>query len=305
MQTGAVIQVSVTGNTTETVAATLNQGVWTSLTISPSGGSAKTISGSLAGGLIQLDGADRVVFDGINIGSRTLILNNAFNGSASTVYLFNDARNVQFVNCTIRGCNTDVNSGTIRLGTSAGGGGNDHISITNSLIEASGANFPVNAIFSAGTAGQENSQVSISNCMIADYYSTGSASAGIAALSNNSDWTVSNCLFYQTASRNYTTANTHRAIWVNGGNNHLISGNLIGYATALSTGIYTMTSAVATRFIAIDISGGTTTPSSVQGNTVTAISLTSSAEPTQPTASFAESVSAAVMLMWAMLCQIL
>lgn len=67
-QTAAIIQVSIVGNTTEGVSAILNQGTWTSLTINPSGGAARTISGSIVGHLIDLNGADNVIIDGLNSG---------------------------------------------------------------------------------------------------------------------------------------------------------------------------------------------------------------------------------------------
>src|SRR5438045_4083737 len=55
-QTGNTIAVSIVGNTTEPASAVLNQpsgSSWTSLTIMPSG--ARTITGNIAGALIDLD----------------------------------------------------------------------------------------------------------------------------------------------------------------------------------------------------------------------------------------------------------
>ena len=66
-QGGNNIVVSITGNTTETAGATLNESAspWTSLTISPSGGAARTITGNLANvALIDLSGADNVTING-------------------------------------------------------------------------------------------------------------------------------------------------------------------------------------------------------------------------------------------------
>src|SRR5438477_2461820 len=62
-QTGNTITLSVIGNTTETASAVLNQptGAWTSLTISPSG--TRTISGTIAGNLIDFNGADNVTIN--------------------------------------------------------------------------------------------------------------------------------------------------------------------------------------------------------------------------------------------------
>ncbi|MFY7964321.1 MAG: hypothetical protein ACOVO1_05445, partial [Chitinophagaceae bacterium] len=66
-QTGNTILISITANTTETASAALNNGAWTSLSISPSGG-AFTIGGSVAGPLVSLSGADNVTIDGLNSG---------------------------------------------------------------------------------------------------------------------------------------------------------------------------------------------------------------------------------------------
>src|SRR5438552_2997023 len=59
-QTGATISVLIVGNTTETVSAVLNSGTWASLSISPSGGVSRTITGSLAAPIIDLNGASNV-----------------------------------------------------------------------------------------------------------------------------------------------------------------------------------------------------------------------------------------------------
>ncbi len=78
-QTGKYVTVSIAANTTETASAALLQpsvGNWTSLTISPSGGAARTISGSLTTPIINLNGADRVTINGLNTGSNSLTISN-------------------------------------------------------------------------------------------------------------------------------------------------------------------------------------------------------------------------------------
>ncbi|MNU79372.1 hypothetical protein D3C71_689860 [compost metagenome] len=56
----------------------------------------------------------------------------------------------------------------------------------------------------------------------------------------------------------------------------MITGNTIGYASSTATGVYTMAGTVATRFVGINVSAGTTAASSIQGNTIAAISLATS-----------------------------
>ncbi|HET6224894.1 MAG TPA: T9SS type A sorting domain-containing protein, partial [Bacteroidia bacterium] len=55
---------------------------------------------------------------------------------------------------------------------------------------------------------------------------------------------------------------------------HSIVNNIIGYANAGGTNAYEMTSTVGIRFIGIDIAAGSAAVSSIQGNTITAIKLT-------------------------------
>ena len=66
-QGGNTISISIIGNTTEAASAVLNQpsvSSWTSLTISPSGGAVRTVSGTIAGGaVLNLNGADNVLID--------------------------------------------------------------------------------------------------------------------------------------------------------------------------------------------------------------------------------------------------
>lgn len=274
-QTGATIFVNITGNTSETSTATLNAGTWSGLNILPSGGSARTISGSIAGPLIDLNGADKVLIDGLNSGGNSLTIDNQDIGtSSSTIRMINDAHLVAVQNCTILGAGTATTSGTIFL-SSANGTGNDTITFSSCTIDQSSTGTPTNGIYSTGSvvANQENSTIAINACNIANFYNTATISCGILVGSGNTDWTIQNCRFYQGASRSYTTANTHRAIQITSGNNHIVAGNTIGYATAAGTGTYTMTSTVATRFIGIEISAGIAVASSVQGNTITAISL--------------------------------
>jgi trimeric autotransporter adhesin len=273
-QTGSSIIISIVGNTTEGATATLNPGTWSSLTILPTGGSARTITGSIAGPLVDLNGADRILIDGLNTGGNSLTFNNTAVAATSTIRFINDSRSVAVQNCTLLGANTSTTSGTVFIASSAGGGGNDSIAFVSCLIDASGANFPTNGVLSIGTAGQDNGTITFSNCNIPNYFNAGTATAGILVGANNTDWTISGCRFYQAATRTYTVANTHKGIQIGSGNNHVISNNIIGFATVGGTGAYTMQGLVASRFIAIDLAVGTTIATSVQGNTVTNIGLT-------------------------------
>src|SRR5207342_569331 len=107
-----------------------------------------------------------------------------------------------------------------------------------------------------------------------------------------SAWTITNNKLFQTATRIYTTANTHNGIFVGTGSGYTISGNTIGFANASGTGTtnlvgntvaltgtfpssYTTTgTANATRYVAINAAftaGGAA--SSLQNNTIAGFAL--------------------------------
>ncbi|HJY62599.1 MAG TPA: GEVED domain-containing protein, partial [Ignavibacteria bacterium] len=89
------------------------------ITIKPGSASLKTISGSVANGLIRLDGCDRVTIDGnggfagrSGSGSKYLLFRNT-NGSNPTITLNNDARSNIIKDCYIESNNSNTSSATI------------------------------------------------------------------------------------------------------------------------------------------------------------------------------------------------
>ena len=280
--TGA-ITVDVVGNTTEPSSAILNaSGVgaanYTSIVIAPSGGAPRTISGSIAGHLIDLNGADFVTIDGLNTGSNSLTIENTLPAATPTAIRFiGDATGNTVQNCTIKGAGTGATLGTVFFSTGTASG-NDGNNINNCNINSSGANFATNAVYSLGTsAAIANSGNTLNANNISDFFNAGAISIGVnIANTGNSFWTITNNRLFQSAPRTYTTAAIHNCILVATGDGNTITGNTIGYATSAATGVYTMTSTVATRLIAINLAVGTTTATSVQNNLVTAISLSTS-----------------------------
>jgi hypothetical protein len=287
INTGAhtgTIGISLTGNTTETASAVLNASgsgtsSYTSITISPTGGASRTISGSIAGALIDLNGADNVIIDGLNSGGNALVIDNSNTGGAGTssIRLINDASNNQLKNATIRGASTAITTGTVLFSTGTTTG-NDNNLVSGCTLEGSGATFHTNAIVSIGTisVGVENSGNFITENNISNFFSATLVSSGVSVGAGNTDWAISKNKLFQTATRTYTTANTHQVIAITSGNGHRVDSNTIGYSSSSGTGTYTMAGTIATRFIAIDLNVGTTTATSVQFNTITAISLATS-----------------------------
>src|SRR5690606_3894794 len=95
------------------------------LTVRPAAGIAATVSGSVNGSLVELDGADHVTIDGVNTGGSSLALSNASTGtSASTVRFIHDARMDTLRNTTLLGSGLGTSRGVVTIGT-ASSQGND------------------------------------------------------------------------------------------------------------------------------------------------------------------------------------
>lgn len=291
------VSVAILGNTTETVTATLNQvAAVTSVGIQPAGGASRVVSGIIGGALITFSGADNVTIDGREGGTGSTRMltfaNNSAANNASTILLSGDATNNTIQYCTINGSNTSSSGapyGTIMLTTGTGTGNDNNTFSYNDIGNAGGT--PSFAIYSyTANATYSNDNIVVSNNDIHDYFSTSTDAAGIflnagAGITSNSSWTISNNKFYQSVAR--TTAisgNSYRAIRIGNtstsvaGIGFSIVNNTIGFGTNSGTGTTTygpVTPNQGYRFIAIQLFVGTATPSSVQGNTISNIALSS------------------------------
>lgn len=183
------------------------------------------------------------------------------------------------------------------FGTGTGGAGTYTISAAvtqaSTTLTSAGIAAPANAIYSAGSsAAIDNSSNTLNNNLISDYYVPGSATNGVNLTSTgNSGWTITNNRLFQSASRLYTTSNTHNGINVLSGSGYTITGNTIGFADAAGAGFTTLIgntvalagfpasyvtsgTANATRYTGMTLgftAGGAA--SNVQGNTVAGINL--------------------------------
>jgi hypothetical protein len=277
--TGA-ITIQITGSTTEVLSAVINasgngSANYSSVTIYPTVASL-TISGNLATPVVNLDDADNVTIDGrVNQTGTTKSLTIANTNTGGAVIQFIDDASANTIRyCTIQGVTTSATSGLIVFSTGTTTG-NDNNTIEYCDIR-DGATTPANAIYSAGSSvGADNSSISITNCNIFNYFSASLASNGIFVASNSSAWTISSNRFYQTATRTATAGSTHRAIQIltASGINYTVSNNIIGFANESGTGTTIYNGAFANLFRAIELTVGTDIASSVQGNTISGISL--------------------------------
>ncbi len=134
------IAITITGNTTEAASAVLNASgsgaaSYSTISIQPSGGAARTISGNIIGFLIDLNGADNVSIDGLNSGSNSLTITNfAPSGtSTGTIRLINDATSNSVTNCILQGAASSVTGGVVVFSTGTASG-NDNNTISNNTI---------------------------------------------------------------------------------------------------------------------------------------------------------------------------
>jgi len=251
-QVGLNITVNITASTIEGVGAVLNQNVgpWTTLTIQPIGN--VSVTGNIAGTLIDLNGADNVVINGINNVVNTLTIENTSNSTlASTVRFVNDATNNTLTNCLVKGSSTGVPTvaGDGAVVFVAGTGvpsavGNDNINISNNDITAS-TTIPFVIIKGYGSATAGNNGVIVSNNLIHDFFCTVfSHCRGIFIGNGNTSWTLSTNRIYQTADRQWLTGsqpNVYACIDINNtisgnGNNFNITGNILGFRNSAGTG---------------------------------------------------------------------
>ncbi len=273
------ITIKIKNSTTETASAVLNasgagSANYASVKIYPTV-TGISINGDLAAALIDLNGADNVTIDGrVNATGTTKSLNiiNSNTASSSTIRFVNGATNNTVKYCTIKGSETLATSGVLFFSDSNAGGGNNTNTIdNNNITNASNNSRPVNAVYSLGTGGKENSGNIISNNAIYDFIKHGTTSNGIFLSSNTTSWTIDGNSFYETTSFVPTAVATYNAININNttGNSFTVANNYIGGSTALCGGSpWTKTNSNNNIFNAISLSVGSTAASSIQNNTI-------------------------------------
>lgn len=293
-QAGKTITITITADiTTEDGANALTgaSGMWTSLLIQPNG--ARTVSGSAAKPLIDLNGADNVTIDGLNSGGNSLVISNSSTSSTSgtsTIRLVNDATYNSIRNCTITGSGTTSGlsnyGGVVFFSTTSTTTGNSNNTISYCNIGPAGSNLPSRGIYSRGSSDtKQNKNNTIDHCNIYDIF-INSTCAGITIFDYNSDWIISNNKIYQTATRNadYPVYGIYIYNYLaTPGNNFQIYSNTIGYASSSGTGVYTINATTATTsyIIGISIEAGTGTASSIKGNIISDINNPSSVKHTR------------------------
>ncbi len=281
------------GTTGETFPIVFNQlftsgGDWAVTIRVKSGAGGRVTSGDCNGNLIQLNGADRITFDGRESGAGSVkewtISNISTDISSSTFNFINDASNNIIKYCTIKGSSTNANGGVLLFSTTTETSGNDNNSIEyNDITNASDLNRPYKTIYSLGTSGKENSGNVIKNNNIYNFFHRGintvSSYYGIYLNTYNTDWEISGNSFYETSDfvSEYDNSNYFViCIRASAGNNFTISNNYIGGKNSLCEGNAWTKTGFNNTFAVISIAVGTSTPSNIQSNVIKNFSWTNS-----------------------------
>lgn len=215
--------------------------------IMPDGNTERLIEGNVNanGGMIRLNGADYVTFDGrdpsTNTGKflRFRNTNNASSANNSTFTLLNGATSNILRHCFIEGAATgasgNTNGGIIRITTSSSGGNNNNSILSNHIRNSSavGAGTAGTAIFINGSASpnQNDGNVIRDNDIYNFFVNNNGDQNTLSIQGNTTNLTIAENHFYQTA--NYISgAGSTRAVLVrvqgNGNNNINITDNFFG-----------------------------------------------------------------------------
>ncbi|MFN8276572.1 MAG: hypothetical protein U0T84_03745 [Chitinophagales bacterium] len=284
-QAGRNVTVTISGTCTETASVTLTgaAGVWTSLTITPSG--AALVTGNLSGVLFSISGVASVLVDGLNSGGNSLTFENSNTATtASTIYLTNGANKIRFRNCILKGSNTNSNvatgGGLYVLGGSTATLGNNNNSLINCELAPSGTNFPYVGVFAAGTSGKLNTADSIIGCNIHDIFNTtGSLMSAIYGFQATTQMVIYGNSIYQTSAKSTSSSGASRAIFwnVSNGSGLVVKRNIIGGSAPDGSGLTTVTSSAAANWFGIGISSITAGSNVIDSNTVCNVRFTTTA----------------------------
>ncbi len=254
------------------------------------GAGARIITSNNTTATVYINGGNYWIIDGRQGGAGTTRDLSIFNTSSATggsaITFTNEASNniIQYTN--LQSAFSSTTSGVIVFSTTTGTNGNDNNTISNNSIDGGAgstasptlgvARFGIYSLGSTGTADQNNSGNIISDNLIFNNFVTGAAitSTGIYVAAGNTDWTISGNSIYQTNTRTATVGvATVYGIYINNsssGNNFTVSNNYIGGSSVNAGGAaWTVGGAFANRMTALGMNVGTTTASSVQGNTIT------------------------------------
>lgn len=230
------------------------------------------ITGSNNTAIIDLNGAKYVTIDGrVNeTGPSDLVIENT-STSGVAIRWINDAcfNTIQYD--TIKGVNTNSAGGVISFMGTNGTRGNDSNLVAHCDIR-DGATTPatlVNAAGSTTSATHNNSNNTISNCNLYNFWLANGENNAFKIASGNTDWTITGNSVYQTAPRTATAALTQYMFNMNNTSavNHVVTNNYFGGSAPMCAGTpWTVSGTVAVRFQGAYLNVGTAVPSTFSNN---------------------------------------
>ncbi|MFZ4401876.1 MAG: beta strand repeat-containing protein, partial [Bacteroidales bacterium] len=278
------IILQIIDNTTETATATLNasgmgSASYSSVIIYPTV-SGKSITGNLTLPIIYFLGADNVTIDGrlnaVGFTKDLTITNNSTATGAVIVRYVNSAEFNTIKYCTLKASPNSVGTGILYFTNSDFGNGNNNNIVEYCDITCNSSGRPRNAVFTSGTSGRENKYNIIRNNNFYDVFSPSAYSYTINISNSSSDWTISNNSFYETTTLVPANDNKYFYIYINTGNNHLVSNNYFGGTEPECAGSpLTINSSFVHYYAAIFINGGLTNKSIVSNNIIRNMNYTS------------------------------
>ena len=236
--------------------------------------SGTTITSANTTATIDINGGNYWIIDGRSGGNGTtkdLTISNTSTATGGTAVRFiNEGSNNTIKYSKLVANFASTTNGVINFSTTTGSNGNDNNTIDNNSIDGNGT--CAIGIYSAGTTtstATNNSGNILSNNNIFNNFAAAINSQGIFLDAGSTDWTINSNSFYQTSTRNITSAGRYCGIEINSsGNNFTVSNNFIGGNAPSCSGTATYTSTVAARYRGISLKLGTTTASTIIGNTV-------------------------------------
>ncbi|MBK8873241.1 MAG: hypothetical protein IPN13_04695 [Bacteroidetes bacterium] len=255
-----------------------------------------------------INGGSNVIIDGRPGGSGTdkfLVIENTSStaGSAGNALLLrNEASDniLRYLDLRAANLNPASNAGTLVVGavpgvvaihSTSGLSGNDNNTITNCDIHSVGSSgnllnvgfYAYNNTTVGSPANNDNN--TITNCNFYSIFHATTVTANINILVGNNNYNITNNSFYKSAAitYNYTGAATHRTMWITpnasavASSGFNITGNFIG-GTAPNCGgsAFAITGAVSYLYNGMDISVGTASATSIQNNTFTNFTMSTS-----------------------------
>jgi hypothetical protein len=275
------VSLDIIADITEGVSAVLNSsGIgaasYTAVTIQPSGGATRTISGNIFGvtsnpkALIDLDGADNITINGLKTGGNALIFDNESRTAAATIRVKGNAASVTIEKCSIKGAG-DESAATVLVQTT-----NDNFLIDDCDITASATGLPTHGVYFDAASTTDN--VKVTNSRVSDFQSNTKDAYGIRIGDLGTGCEISGSSFFQTTTR--TIIAPFDSYFIGAGSsanvaNLKINDNYFGGQTQ-NTGGAPLSVTGSGSFKAISLNIGTTNTANIQNNTFKNMSIMTS-----------------------------